>query len=157
MTHVAPLSLLPGEAPFPDPFSAPRRRSGTFPRLRGSGVRCPLSPPRRRPPRPHLHRSRSRTPADRKAAAMFAPTESAPGAGSARDPGSSGGSTTKNPPRQPPSRGAQHQPATQPHRCGNAPLPAERPLIGWRVGRRAGSGGDTPLCPAVPKAKATAC
>lgn len=25
VTHVAPLSLLPGEAPFPDPFSAPLR------------------------------------------------------------------------------------------------------------------------------------
>ena len=155
MTHVALLSLLPGEAPFPDPFSAPLRPPPPVRDVpQAPGLRCPLPavPASAAAATPHLRRSRSRTPADRKAAAMFAPTESP-----ARDRGSSGGSTTKNPPRQPPSRGAQHQPATQPHRCGNARLPAGRPLIGCRVGRGAGSGGDTPLCPAVPKAKATAC
>lgn len=167
VTHVAPSRSSQGSPPFripSPPLCAPRRRSGTLPRLLGPGVRGPLSPPRRRPPRPHLRRSRSRTPADRRAAAMFAPTESAPGAGSARDPGSSGGSTTKNPPRQPPSRGAQHQPATPPHRAAT-PRSRMRALIGWLVGRgrRAVSGGDTPLagspplCPAVPKARLLAC
>lgn len=62
MTHVSPLSLLPGEAPFPNPFSAlcaPAAGPGRSP---GSGARRPLpavpARRRRRLPRPHSYADR---------------------------------------------------------------------------------------------------
>ena len=75
---------------------------------RGPAASCLLSPPspgpqpRRRPRQPPLRRSRSRTPPDRRAAAMFVPTESIPGAASARGLGSSRSSTARHGLRQRP-------------------------------------------------------